>query len=44
MLESKLAKPTPLLLQEYHRKRKILFTQSPDAADDDPVYKLVSDD
>jgi hypothetical protein len=27
MLKSELAKPTPPLLQEYHRKRKILFTQ-----------------
>jgi 8-oxo-dGTP diphosphatase len=32
MLESKLAKSTPPLLQEYHRKRKILFTQSRAAA------------
>jgi hypothetical protein len=28
MLESELASPTPLLLQQHYRKPKILFTQS----------------
>jgi hypothetical protein len=27
MVESQLAKPTPLLLQHYHRQSKMLFTQ-----------------
>jgi hypothetical protein len=30
MLESELARPTPLLLQQHYRKPKILFTQSRD--------------
>jgi hypothetical protein len=30
MLESELASPIPLLLQQHYRKPKILFTQSPD--------------
>jgi hypothetical protein len=37
MLESHLAKPTPPLLQEYHRKRKILFTQSRAGANSHPA-------
>jgi hypothetical protein len=32
MLESELASPTPLLLQQHYRKSKILFTQSLDEA------------
>jgi len=35
--DSELARPTSLLLQHHHRQRKILFTQSRDGANGDPL-------
>ena len=40
MLESELASPIPLLLQQHYRKPKILFTQSRAAADREPSFCL----